>query len=213
LWYWIEEPEVFMPTKHPGGLIQKGFTLMELMFVVAIIAFVSAAVVPSFSSNLQRSRQREAGNLIIQGVIAARTLAPRLGRVCRVSISLSETQDKGGNGGRVQVFCAANENRCTRASFDPSYNSFSNKCVGCAGSQLVGADVCINNGERQILSTTTPLPVGSTVQIFFGPDGGMCNPAMYRFVIRNSNDVFRTMVSIAPGGDIAYRLCRGTLCY
>ncbi|MBN2493544.1 MAG: prepilin-type N-terminal cleavage/methylation domain-containing protein [Deltaproteobacteria bacterium] len=81
----------------------EGFTLIELMVVVAIIAVVSALVVPSFSVALQRERQRQVSNFIIKGVFSARSRAARTGRCHRMTVTLDAPVVGGGSGGEVLV--------------------------------------------------------------------------------------------------------------
>ena len=45
---------------------QKGFTLVELMVVIAIIAVITAYVIPSYRSQVVRSKRVEAHNVILQ---------------------------------------------------------------------------------------------------------------------------------------------------
>ena len=92
----------------------RGFTLTELMVVVAIIAIIAAAVVPSFSLTLLKNRQREAAMFIIEAVFTARSRAVRTGRCHRVRVMLSPTADNGGFGGAVAID-ETNTNSCNTA--------------------------------------------------------------------------------------------------
>ena len=82
-----------------------GFTLIELMIVVAIIAIVSAAVVPSMSRTLQKNRQKEAAYYITQAISLARARAASNQRTHRVRVRISPAGAKGGGnfGGSVAV--------------------------------------------------------------------------------------------------------------
>lgn len=93
---------------------RRGFTLVELMVVVGIIAFVTAAVVPSFSMSLQKNRQREAGLLVVKAMFAARSRAARLGKCQRVRILTRKPGVSGGTGGMVAVD-ASTGSSCTQA--------------------------------------------------------------------------------------------------
>lgn len=69
----------------------RGFTLIELMVVVTIIAILSAAVVPSFSVTLARQRQNDAAMQIASAVFKARARAARTGRCHRVRVYTGAT--------------------------------------------------------------------------------------------------------------------------
>jgi Tfp pilus assembly protein FimT len=120
------------------------------MVVVAIIAFVSAAVVPSFSMMLQRNRQREAAVLIVEAVFSARSRAARSGRCHRVEIQTGVPARSGGTGGHVAVY-ESNQGECSQASGSLGvWTLVSAKSVGggpVAGQNrvgLVGEDVAIS---------------------------------------------------------------------
>jgi prepilin-type N-terminal cleavage/methylation domain-containing protein len=107
----------------------RGFTLIELMVVVAIIALVSAAVVPAFSSTTHKNRQREAAMLIIEAVFDCRSRAVRTGRCCRVRVMTSDTANNGGFGGAVAID-ESNTNSCNAT---PPGSCFMSHCMVAAG--------------------------------------------------------------------------------
>ncbi|MDR3481186.1 MAG: type IV pilin protein [Burkholderiaceae bacterium] len=51
---------------RPGGLLSaRGFTLIELMVVVAIIAILAAIAIPSYTSSVQKSRRSAAKTALL----------------------------------------------------------------------------------------------------------------------------------------------------
>lgn len=103
----------------------RGFTLIELMVVVAIIALVSAAVVPAFSSTTHKNRQREAAMLIVEAVLDCRSRAVRTGRCCRVRVMTNDTAINGGFGGAVAI----DESSTTSCSLTPPDPCFATHCM------------------------------------------------------------------------------------
>jgi prepilin-type N-terminal cleavage/methylation domain-containing protein len=182
----------------------KGFTLMELMVVVAIIAIVSAAVVPSFSLALKRGRQREAANLIVQAVFAARSRAARTGRCHRIVIATDDTERDGGTGGSVRVDeYRAQSAECGSATNAANWQQLSSRIVG----DIVGDDVAIFRVVKN--DCTSELnSKGSTVTIRFEPTGGMYigDAIDERFFEITTKGVTRH-VRLSTGGSVRYTLC------
>lgn len=52
-----------VPSRHAGG--QRGFTLIELMVVVALIAILAAIAYPSYTQYVQRGRRSEARTALL----------------------------------------------------------------------------------------------------------------------------------------------------
>lgn len=181
----------------------RGFTLMELMVVVAIIAIVSAAVVPSFSLALKRNRQREAANLIVQAVFTARSRAARTGRCHRVVIVTDDSVENSGTGGSVAVEeYRAQWSECGHTTNAANWSRLSSKSVG----SLVGDDVAIFRVVDDSCSTELASN-GSTVTIRFEPTGGVfVNDAAERFFEITTKGVTRH-VRISAGGSVRYTLC------
>jgi prepilin-type N-terminal cleavage/methylation domain-containing protein len=125
-------------TQHSRSRTE-GFTLMELMVVVAVIAILSAAVVPSFSRTLQSNRQGEAAMLIIEAVFNARSRAARTGRCHRVRVITSDSVMAGGNGGAVAI--DESDARSCRVASVPgaTWTRLSFKAVG--GTNEIAADI------------------------------------------------------------------------
>jgi prepilin-type N-terminal cleavage/methylation domain-containing protein len=128
--------EDHMRSSRPTKSAKSGFTLIELMVVVSIIAIVAAAVVPSFSMVLHEHRQREAAQLIIQAVFSARSNAARTGKCHRVRVYPSaDAADHTGTGGAVAVDQADQTIQCGQVE---TWTRISNKSVGPSVDTLVG---------------------------------------------------------------------------
>ena len=123
-----------------------GFTLIELMVVVAIVALVSAAVVPSFSLALQRERQRTVANYVVQSVFAARSRAVRTGRCHRVTVTMGQPGITAGTGGLVVVEEYLRGDTCSTAAADGEVNNW-NSVYRKPVATLVGGDVAIANAR------------------------------------------------------------------
>ncbi len=157
-----------MPSKRFGT--RRGFTLVELMVVVGIIAFVTAAVIPTFSMSLQKNRQREAGLLVVKAMFAARSRAARLGRCQRVRIFTRAPGVSGGTGGMVAVETST-QSSCTQAVNWGVWEQVTFYSVaGGAGPDgnnhagLVGRDVAITAEDGS---------VGADLALHFEPSGGL----------------------------------------
>lgn len=187
---------------------EAGFTLIELMIVVSIVAFISAALVPTFGITLQRGRQREAGNLIVQAVYAARSLAARSGRYHCVEVTLGNRADDGGNGGIVAVWRAFQAGRVSCATlpsgFDPA--PVWTKSVGGGTYQgllragIVGRDIAISSATQG----TNNLAAGNTVRMTFEPTGGMQERQVTVFTVTADSGQVSRFVRVTSGGAVRY---------
>jgi type IV fimbrial biogenesis protein FimT len=74
-----------MPTQ-PGIHLVKGFSLVELMVVVAVIGILLATGLPSFNTWIQNTKIRTAAEAVVSGLQSARAEAIR--RNARVTFSL-----------------------------------------------------------------------------------------------------------------------------
>ncbi len=180
---------------------------MELMVVVAIIAFVSAAVVPTFAMSLQRGRQREAGWLIVEGVFTARSRAARTGRCHRVVVAPANPAVSGGTGGWVAVQ-ESNMAECSRAMNSGTWTSVSVKSVG-GGNVLGQPRVALAGKDVAISAMMGNLNNPDTV--VFEPSGGLwvrnADPRAYTITMYTDAGVPRGLprrVIITSGGSVRY---------
>lgn len=210
-------------TQRPASRV-RGFTLMELMVVVGIIAIVAAAVVPSFNRSLQKNRQREAAMLIVEAVFAARSRAARTGRCHRVRVMPSDSQLAGGTGGAVAIdescytSCSSALNPQPPVPV-PLWNRLSFKSVsasnetagdiqaaaqGDAHVGLIGGDIAIS---AVLDRAGAPLAVGD---MLFDPSGGLFDMTERFFEIRVDTGTgplgVTRHVRVSPGGSVRYTL-------
>lgn len=88
---------LFTPNRV-GIVTQRGFTLIELMVAVAILAILLAVGVPSFQSFIASSRLTTANNDLVGAITLARSEAIRRGSrvtVCKSANSTACTDDGG----------------------------------------------------------------------------------------------------------------------
>lgn len=69
------------------GQTSKGFTLVELMVVIAVLAILAAVAVPSYRDLMDNYRVRQAGEDVISLISNARSGAVKLHREVRVSFA------------------------------------------------------------------------------------------------------------------------------
>jgi len=81
-------------TDQPANTNQRGLTLIELMFAIAIVAVLCAVSIPSFSSVIAATKSRSASNTLVTGLNLARSVATsRQGDVVMCPSAAGETCD------------------------------------------------------------------------------------------------------------------------
>jgi len=188
---------------------------MELMVVVAIIAFVTAAVVPSFSLALQKGRQREAGNLIVQAIFAARSRAARTGRCHRVRIYTATPGVNGGSGGMVGID-ESNMAECSRAVnlAGGVWSSLSFRTVAGASDPEFGGNVRAGLVGNDVAITDCNKGTGGRFDLRFEPSGNLylndATELWFRMLAYQGNSVVMGVQSIGvrirSSGSVQYNI-------
>ena len=91
--------------------LAKGFTLIEVAFVIAIIGIILAAAVPSYTDYLARQRLRHVAELLELDLRHARTLSVEEGRNVYVAFQ-SGPQWCWGSSRQAPCDCATGQPRC-----------------------------------------------------------------------------------------------------
>ena len=83
--------------RHVHGQTSKGFTLVELMVVIAVVAILAAVAMPSYQELMDNYRVRKAGEDVISLISNARSGAVKLHREVNVSFVDGESWCAGAN--------------------------------------------------------------------------------------------------------------------
>ncbi|MEY4642232.1 MAG: hypothetical protein RLZZ227_2226 [Pseudomonadota bacterium] len=80
-------------------LSSRGYTLMELLFVITIVGFLAAMTVPSFQDTILRNAREAAMNDLVTALSATRTEAVTQARKVSICRSINQATCAGGSGG------------------------------------------------------------------------------------------------------------------
>ena len=92
-----------MKSAHSSGFRARGFTLVELMTTVAVLAILIAVVPPSLASFVRTSQVRAAQSELISSLMLARSEAAKRGKTVFVSAAAPVTGSEFSAGWRVWV--------------------------------------------------------------------------------------------------------------
>lgn len=121
-----------MPRQH-----QSGFTLVELMIAVAVMAILAMLAVPSFTTYLEKSRLRGAADDVVNLISQARQAGVKHDRDVNLAVV--------GNG---NVWClGASEQGAPASVGDP--------LPAAADCDCTDADECVVDGQRLVVGSAT----------------------------------------------------------
>ena len=98
---------------------RNGFTLIELIVVVAIIGILAAIAIPSFQSSAAKARQREASTLLAGYAKATQGFIAEHGFVPRTSVDVGQFISVTGCGGPDPVLCKTSNYGSVNYSINP----------------------------------------------------------------------------------------------
>ena len=196
-----------------------GFSLIELMVVVSVVALVVAAAMPSFGLALRRNRMREAAMLIVRPVYLAHGRAAQKVTCHRVHIRRSQSANNGGDGGWVELaeYTLGDSSNCSLSACNDATNwrVLTTSMVG-TNQGLVGDDVSIAAFYQRQGNTWGQVAVND-LYLYFDPSGetrvqfgtgNQCNLADGVISIRPDSGPDRH-VRFTSGGSVRYTAIAG----
>ena len=175
------------PDLHSTGRNSRGFTLVELMIALALVAILSTLAAPSFNLLIQRSRVNAHFQQLFSSLLLARTEATKRG--VRVSLCHSAAPEAA-----TPVCGGAGSNWATGWLV---FVDNTQDALNVAGT-LDGSDVVLRVSPPLRGATIIPAPAAFTNSIGFIPTGRASNAGSFRVCLGQS----RRQVNISTTGRV-----------
>jgi len=135
---------------------QQGFTLVEIMIAMVVIAILGAIAMPSYTSYMKKSARQEARQLLLQAAVRQETRLVRTGSYAASMSALGYAADSvpAGSGRYTVTVSAATANSYTLAATPTTKGGQNNDPCG---------TFTVNHlGERGITTAANPAPSAQT---------------------------------------------------
>lgn len=166
------------------GHNSKGFTLVELMVVIAVVAILAVVAMPSYRELLDNYRVRKAGEDVVSLVSNARSGAVKLHRQVNVSFTTGTS------------WCAG-----AKSADAPSAGAQAIAAVGC---DCADPTTCQVETERLVIPSGkhagVTMATASNALVFNGVTGATTTLAGSTITLDSPLDKFRATVTVTPLG-------------
>jgi type IV pilus assembly protein PilE len=136
----------------------KGFTLIELMVVIVIVAILAAITIPGYTSQIRKSRRTEARNALLDAAAREERFFATNNFYTVATTDLGYGAgpwpvNVGNNYYNLNVTCAAGKNPCTDYTLTATAISAQNKDTACATFTLTQAGLQGATGSATAATT------------------------------------------------------------
>ena len=166
------------------GRTSKGFTLVELMVVIAVVAILAVVAMPSYQALMDNYRVRKAGEDVVSLISSARSGAVKLHREVNVSFTTGAS------------WCVGANSAATPAAGAPAGTAGTCDCSSTTACMLDGELVTIAPSKHPGVSMAS----ATNALVFNGVTGATSGLAGSTVVLDSPLNKFSATVTVTPLG-------------